>query len=66
MSSDSDKLSPVMGSVPFSEINFSMRRFSNICFETGEITGCSGTSPLTKKRYLKIINKQLANKVYKP
>lgn len=36
-----------IGSVPFSFINFNMSRFSNTNPDTGEITGCSGTSLLT-------------------
>jgi len=35
---------PLIGSTPFSVTYFSMRRLSNIEPETGDITGCSGTS----------------------
>lgn len=36
--------SPVMGSLPFSAMNFSTRRRSKMCPETGDKTGWSGTS----------------------
>lgn len=35
---------PLIGSVPFSEMYFSISLRSNIQPETGETTGCSGTS----------------------
>lgn len=35
---------PLIGSTPFSVTYFSMRRLSNIDPETGDTTGCSGTS----------------------
>lgn len=35
---------PLIGSTPFSATYFSTRRFSNIDPETGDTTGCSGTS----------------------
>lgn len=40
---------PFIGSVLFSFMYFSMRRLSNIEPDTGETTGCSGTSLETKK-----------------
>ena len=38
-----------IGSIPFSAINFSISLFSKIDPDTGERTGCSGTSLLTGK-----------------
>ena len=55
INSTSFNASPVIGSVPFSAINFSIKRLSKICFETGDSTACSGTSPLTKKTINKIL-----------
>lgn len=39
---------PLTGSHPFSKMYFSMIRLSNIAPDKGEITGCSGTSFVTK------------------
>lgn len=39
---------PLMGSVPFSAMYFSIRRFSKIQPEAGDTTGCSGNSLETK------------------
>lgn len=51
---------PLIGSTPFSETYFSMRRFSNMEPDAGETTGCSGTSFDTTKsvefHYLNINN----------
>lgn len=44
MSCSTDNSFPDIGSIPFSTIYFSIRRFSKIAPDTGETTGCSGTS----------------------
>lgn len=48
---------PVMGSTPFSVTYFSMRRFSNIEPDTGDKTGCSGTSLETVNTCLSYITR---------
>jgi hypothetical protein len=35
---------PLIGSTPFSTKYFSIRRLSNMAPDTGDMTGCSGTS----------------------
>ena len=47
ISCSSDICSPLIGSVPFSAIYFSISLLSNTQFEDGETQGCSGTSLLT-------------------
>jgi hypothetical protein len=44
---------PLIGSTPFSVTYFSISRFSNIDPETGDTTGCSGTSLETINHYFK-------------
>ena len=39
---------PLVGSIPFSKIYFSINLFSNTQPDVGEMTGCSGVSLLTK------------------
>lgn len=46
----SDTGSPLIGSVPFSAIYFSIRCLSNTQLEDGETQGCSGTSLLTANK----------------
>ena len=46
----SERGSPFIGSVPFSEIYFSTSLRSNTHWDTGDTQGCSGTSPLTKMK----------------
>ena len=43
-SCSSAKGSPLMGSVPFSSMNFTISLLSNTWLETGDNTGSSGTS----------------------
>ncbi len=50
-----DSLSPLMGSVLFSWMYFSIRRRSKMQPDTGERTGCSGTSLLTAKGKARLI-----------
>lgn len=40
---------PLIGSIPFSTMYFSIIRLSNTAPEEGETTGCSGTSFETEK-----------------
>ena len=47
ISCSSDMGSPLIGSVPFSAIYFSISRLSNTQLDDGETQGCSGTSLLT-------------------
>lgn len=49
-----------MGSTPFSARYFSIKRFSNMEPDTGDTTGCSGTSLETKNKitYLFISNNE--------
>ena len=49
ISCSSETGSPLIGSVPFSAMYFSISRLSNTQLEEGETQGCSGTSLLTKK-----------------
>ena len=58
MSCSSDTGSPLMGSVPFSAIYFSISRLSNTQLDDGETHGCSGTSLLTIQRILYEYNVQ--------
>ena len=48
-----------MGSTPFSAINFSINLLSKIDPETGDITGCSGTSFETETNNILILLSQL-------
>lgn len=41
---------PLMGSTPFSTKYFSIKRLSNMAPDTGDMTGCSGTSLETEIR----------------
>ena len=52
MSCSSETGSPLMGSVPFSAIYFSISRLSNTQLDDGETHGCSGTSLLTIQKIL--------------
>ena len=49
----SSRLSPVIGSCPWSLMYFSMSLLSNIWPEIGLITGCSGVSLLTERQTLR-------------